>query len=155
MSSIPVASIIRQPHGPSANGFGAQPTTTTSTTTGPPTADIESTLRRHNTVSTTRHHQPSASISSTPAASSAFHGSKGSAGSFRLRSGSLSSSNPDPGLVRKGSGRAVRKEEAVLESTEEGTTEMGNWGKGLSRQSSLPSRRGWSWCSSCVTVRTG
>jgi hypothetical protein len=48
-------------------------------------------------------------------------------------------------LVRKASGRAVRKEEAVIESTEEGTTEMGSWGKGLSRQSSLPSRRGECW----------
>lgn len=141
--SAPVASIIRQPLGPSSNGFGAQQTSNNSTSMGPPPADAESALRRHNTVSTPRHHQPSASISSTPAASSAYHGSKAPSGSFRLRSGSLSSSNPDPGLVRKGSGRAsVRKEEAVIESTEEGTTESGTWGKGLSRQSSLPSRRG-------------
>lgn len=29
-----------------------------------------------------------------------------------------------------------------MESAEEGTTEVSGWGKGLSRQSSLPSRRG-------------
>jgi hypothetical protein len=135
MSSAPLASIIRQPHGPSSNGFGAAPPAQ-QTGSGPPTADAESALRRHNTVSAPRH-QPSASVSATPATSSAFHGSVG-----RFRSGSLTGSSPDPGLVRKGSGRAVRKEEAVLEATEEGTTEVGSWGKGLSRQSSLPSRRG-------------
>ena len=109
---------------------------------GPPAADSESTLRRSNTVGNTRH-QPSHSISSTPAASSAFHGNRAKSGTSRFRSGSLSSGNGgDPGLVRKGSGRAVRKEEVVEESIEEGTTETASWGKGLSRQSSLPSRRG-------------
>lgn len=143
MTSVPLASIIRQPLGPSSNGFGASGTTSSS---GPPAPDAESSLRRANTVSTPRH-QVSASISSVPAATSAFHGAgKSVTGSSRFRSGSLSSSNPDPGLVRKGSGRAVRKEEAVMESTleghEEGVAEMSSWGKGLSRQSSLPSRRG-------------
>lgn len=132
-----VSSIIRQPLGPSAGGFGA-PSPTTST--GPPAADADS-LRRSNTIGTHRTHHASASVSSTSAATSAFHGQKGNPSS-RFRSGSLSSGNNDPGLVRKGSGRAVRKEESVPESVEEGTTEMGSWGKGLSRQSSLPSRKG-------------
>ncbi|KAK8854707.1 hypothetical protein IAR55_003446 [Kwoniella newhampshirensis] len=136
---------------------------------GPPAPDTESLLRRHNTVSTTRHHQPSASISANPAASSAFHGSAsarlrsggagaggsastgfggpgGGSGFSRFRSGSLSSSSgpPDVGLVRRGSGReTVRPEKAVPEGgeTEEIAMETGSWGKGLARQSSLPSRR--------------
>ena len=140
MSTTPLASIIRQPHGPSSVGFGATPGSS-GASNGPPTADYESTLRRNNTVGNTRH-QPSHSISSTLAASSAFHGNKSKSGTSRFRSGSLSSGNGDPGLVRKSSGRAVRKEEVVEESLEEGTTEVSSWGKGLSRQSSLPSRRG-------------
>jgi hypothetical protein len=141
MSNTPLASIIRQPLGPSSVGFGAAPNLSGSSD-GPPTADSDSILRRSNTVGNTRH-QPSHSISSTLAASSAFHGNRTKSGTSRFRSGSLSSGNGgDPGLVRKGSGRAVRKEEVVEESIEEGTTETGNWGKGLSRQSSLPSRRG-------------
>ncbi|WVF72871.1 hypothetical protein IAT40_007689 [Kwoniella sp. CBS 6097] len=142
MASAPVAP-IRQPRGPSANSFGATSPSPQTTSNGPPEADSESLLRRHNTVSTTRH-QPSASISGNPAASSAFHGSKGRSGVSRFRSGSLSSGTPDQGLVRKGSGREVRKEQAVPEhQVEEGSSgmESGTWGKGLSRQSSLPSRR--------------
>jgi len=65
----------------------------------------------------------------------------------RFRSGSLSSSDQGVGLVRKGSGReAVMTEEAVVE--DEGYEEIESAGfgnesfaKGLSRQSSLPSRR--------------
>ncbi|OCF37996.1 hypothetical protein I316_00220 [Kwoniella heveanensis BCC8398] len=142
MASAPVAP-IRQPRGPSANSFGAPSPSPQSSSSGPPEADSESLLRRHNTVSTTRH-QPSASISGNPAASSAFHGAKGRTGVSRFRSGSLSSGTPDQGLVRKGSGREVRTERAVLEhQVEEGSSgmESGTWGKGLSRQSSLPSRR--------------
>ena len=141
---------IRQPRGPSANAFG-----TTSPAPGPPTPDNDS-LRRSNTVSNPRQHQVSASISSTPAASSAFHGAKFQGGGGRFRSGSLTNPAPDPGLVRKGSGRAVRKEQSVPESGEEGTTETGNFSKGLSRQSSLPSRKGV-WCESCddSTDQTG
>jgi hypothetical protein len=65
----------------------------------------------------------------------------------RFRSGSLSSGDAAAGLVRKGSGRdAVRPEEAVVEDEgfdENEYAESGNDGfaKGLSRQSSLPSRR--------------
>ncbi|WVR00068.1 hypothetical protein IAU59_007210 [Kwoniella sp. CBS 9459] len=145
MASAPVAP-IRQPRGPSANSFGAPSSTPQQSSNGPPEADSESFLKRHNTVSTTRHHQPSASVSANPAASSAFHGSKGRSGVSRFRSGSLSSSSgaPDQGLVRKGSGREVRKEQAVPEhQAEEGSSGMenGTWGRGLSRQSSLPSRR--------------
>jgi hypothetical protein len=59
----------------------------------------------------------------------------------------LSSGDPGVGLVRKGSGRdAVRTEEAVVEDEDFEETEnagLGNesFAKGLSRQSSLPSRR--------------
>lgn len=144
MASV-VAAPIRQPRGPSSNSFGSE----SSPCNGPPAPDSESLLRRYNTVSNPRH-QASASISSTSAASSAFHGGRfrnGSVGlSNRLRSGSLSSGSDNGGLSRKGSGRAsvaARTEEAVIESGEEGTMETGgSWGKGLSRQSSLPSRRG-------------
>jgi hypothetical protein len=70
----------------------------------------------------------------------------------RFRSGSLSSTDGGSGLVRKGSGReGVRTEEVVVEDevleTGDGDQEavggLGNEGfaKGLSRQSSLPSRR--------------
>jgi hypothetical protein len=65
----------------------------------------------------------------------------------RFRSGSLSSGDPNVGLVRKGSGRdAVRTEEAVVEDEDYEEAEnagLGNesFAKGLSRQSSLPSRR--------------
>jgi len=142
MATTPLASIIRQPLGPSSVGFNTTSTVSINTSNGPPTADSESMLRRSNTVGNTRH-QPSHSISSMPAASSAFHGNRSKSGTSRFRSGSLSSGNGgDPGLVRKGSGRAVRQEEVVEESIEEGTTEVSSWGKGLSRQSSLPSRRG-------------
>jgi hypothetical protein len=147
MASAP----IRQPRGPSTNSF----------TSGPPQADTDS-LRRaksiSNTITPSQRHGPSASISSTPSASSAFHGhgtgltrSKFTAG--RFRSGSLSSGaggvgDGSSGLVRKGSGReAVRTEDPVIEAEESSpATETGNWGgwsgKGLDRQSSLPSRRG-------------
>ncbi|ODN83469.1 hypothetical protein L202_01606 [Cryptococcus amylolentus CBS 6039] len=168
MSSAPVAP-IRQPRGPSHHSFSstsppAPPTGNSptppggNTASGPPAADQE-TLKRANTVSNPRHHQASASISANPAASSAFHGPAVSANSVssgtttgsggrsrvnRFRSGSLSAALPDPGLVRRGSGREVRKE-VVLESQVEGEDhEMGGqqWNKSLSRQSSLPSRRG-------------
>ncbi|WVR07547.1 hypothetical protein IAU60_004589 [Kwoniella sp. DSM 27419] len=141
MASVPLAP-IRQPRGPSANSFGAPQTSSD----GPPAPDSESLLRRHNTVSAPRH-QPSASISANPAASSAFHGAGSrtrSGGVSRFRSGSLSSGTPELGLVRKPSGREVRKEEAVPEHVfEEGASalEALAWGRGLSRQSSLPSRR--------------
>jgi hypothetical protein len=62
----------------------------------------------------------------------------------RFRSGSLSSGDAGANLVRKGSGReAVRPEEAVVEDEdpETETTEGTGFAKGLSRQSSLPSRR--------------
>lgn len=70
--------------------------------------------------------------------------------SRQLRSGSLSSSGDiTSGLVRKGSGReGVRTEEVVVEDQDledgEGVgtgMENENFAKGLSRQSSLPSRR--------------
>lgn len=158
MSHAPVAP-IRQPRGPSTNSFsqGASPTSSgtsgTVPVTGPPAPDTDS-LRRANTVSNPRH-QPSASISANPAASSAFHGvpssaagtstnssSKGTRGVSRFRSGSLSNTLPDPGLVRRASGREVAKE-VVLENEGEGEgIEAASWGRGLSRQSSLPSRRG-------------
>ena len=141
MASAIVAAPIRQPRGPSSNSFGSDP----SNTPGPPAPDSESLIRRHNTVSNPRH-QPSSSISSTPAASSAFHGARFKAagpGSYRLRSGSLSSGGESGSLSKKVSGRLVRTEDVVIESGEEGTVETsGEWGKGLSRQSSLPSRRG-------------
>ncbi|WWD02320.1 hypothetical protein V865_000359 [Kwoniella europaea PYCC6329] len=143
MASAPVAP-IRQPRGPSANSFGAPaPAQPQQPNNGPPAPDSESLLRRHNTVSTTRH-QPSSSISTNPAASSAFHGSRMKSGVNRFRSGSLSSGTSEGGLVRKGSGREVRTEDVVPEGeAEEGSSgmETSNWGKGLSRQSSLPSRR--------------
>ncbi|WVQ71938.1 hypothetical protein IAR50_001480 [Cryptococcus sp. DSM 104548] len=164
MSSAPVAP-IRQPRGPSHNSFSstsppAPPTNKAVTppggniTSGPPVADQDS-LKRANTVSNPRHHQASASISGNPAASSAFHGPTNSVSSSnatgpggrsrvsRFRSGSLSAALPDPGLVRRASGREVGKE-VVLESQGEGeNVEMGGqWNKGLSRQSSLSSRRG-------------
>lgn len=148
MASAP----IRQPRGPpsdhqptGAAGGGAQ-------AFSPPEADADS-LRRSNTFSTNRHH-PSASVSSTPAATSAFHGNGNSrfkVMSRQLRSGSLSSSGDlTSGLVRKGSGRdavrpqAVVVEDQVLEDGEGGDyTGPGqdSFAKGLSRQSSLPSRR--------------
>nr|XP_019011532.1 uncharacterized protein I206_03632 [Kwoniella pini CBS 10737]OCF50313.1 hypothetical protein I206_03632 [Kwoniella pini CBS 10737] len=140
MASAPVAP-IRQPRGPSANSFGAP--VPTQAHNGPPPPDSESLLRRANTVSTTRH-QPSSSISTNPAASSAFHGSRAKSGMNRFRSGSLSSGTPEGGLVRKGSGREVRTQDVVPEGeAEEGSSgmETSNWAKGLSRQSSLPSRR--------------
>ncbi|WWC90642.1 uncharacterized protein L201_005578 [Kwoniella dendrophila CBS 6074] len=134
MASAPVAP-IRQPRGPSANSFGAPAPPSHD---GPPAPDSESLLRRANTVSTTRH-QPSLSISTNSAASSAFHGSRMRSGPNRFRSGSLSSGTSEGGLVRKGSGREVRTEEVLLETEDD---QASNWGKGLSRQSSLPSRRG-------------
>nr|XP_018261549.1 uncharacterized protein I303_05987 [Kwoniella dejecticola CBS 10117]OBR83707.1 hypothetical protein I303_05987 [Kwoniella dejecticola CBS 10117] len=141
MASAPVAP-IRQPRGPSANSFGA-PAPPAQPHNGPPAPDSDSLLRRANTVSTTRH-QPSSSISTNPAASSAFHGSRAKSGVNRFRSGSLSSGTSEGGLVRKGSGREVRTQEVVPEGeAEEGISgmESSTWGKGLSRQSSLPSRR--------------
>ena len=142
MSSTPttVATPIRQPRGPS--------NTNTFTSLGPPLPDVDS-LRRSNTVSTPRH-QGSASISSSAIGSSAFHGGmRFKNGQSRFRSGSLSSSNVSAEtLVRKGSGRAVQTQEVVIESGEEAAipippTETGSgWGKGLARQSSLPSRKG-------------
>lgn len=145
MASAFIAAPIRQPRGPSSNSFGTDPSPPPPS--GPPTPDAEFLIRRHNTVSNPRH-QPSASVSSTPASTSAFHGARGfragGAGVNRLRSGSLSSGSDGGGLSRKGSGRSVvRTEDVVIESGEEGTAEIGGtWGKGLSRQSSLPSRRG-------------
>jgi len=141
------AAPIRQPRGPPSD-TSTQPL---AFSLSPPTADADS-LRRANTFSTPRH-QPSASVSSIPATTSAFHGAghTNASGRFkgmgRFRSGSLSSGDAAAGLVRKGSGReAVRPEEAVVEDEyleEEETSGMGNEGfaKGLSRQSSLPSRR--------------
>ena len=141
MASAIIAAPIRQPRGPSSNSFGSD----SSLSSGPPAPDSESLIRRHNTISNPRH-QPSASISSTPAASSAFHGARfraGGPGFYRLRSGSLSSGSESGSLGKKVSGRLVRTEDVVIESGEEGTVETGGeWGKGLSRQSSLPSRRG-------------
>ncbi|OXB35952.1 YTH domain family 2 [Cryptococcus neoformans] len=160
MSPAPVAP-IRQPRGPSTNSFSqaASPPSSnpagnsgTAAVAGPPAPDTDS-LRRANTVSNPRH-QPSASISANSAASSAFHGVPSSAASTsantgrgvrgvsRFRSGSLSNTLPDPGLVRRASGRKVTKE-VVLENEGEGEgIEAASWGKGLSRQSSLPSKRG-------------
>lgn len=158
MSSAPVAATaapIRQPRGPPADHTPP----TQAQAFSPPEADLDS-LRRSNTFSTPRH-QPSASISSTPAGSSAFHGKASGTGRFkvvgRFRSGSLSSGDAAAavGLARRGSGReAVRTEEVVVEDQdlEEGEGEGagaggggmengGNFAKGLSRQSSLPSRR--------------
>ena len=139
------AAPIRQPRGPPSD-TSSQPL---AFALSPPTADAD--LRRSNTFSTPRH-QPSASVSSTPATTSAFHGAgHGASSRFkvmgRFRSGSLSSSDQGDGLVRKGSGReAVMTEEAVVE--DEGYEEIESVGfgnesfaKGLSRQSSLPSRR--------------
>jgi hypothetical protein len=139
------AAPIRQPRGPPSD-TSSQPL---AFALSPPTADAD--LRRANTFSTPRH-QPSASVSSTPATTSAFHGAgHTSSGRFkgmgRFRSGSLSSGDPNVGLVRKGSGRdAVRTEEAVVEDEDYEEAEnagLGNesFAKGLSRQSSLPSRR--------------
>jgi hypothetical protein len=139
------AAPIRQPRGPPSD-TSSQPL---AFALSPPTADAD--LRRANTFSTPRH-QPSASVSSTPATTSAFHGAGHTAsgrfkGMGRFRSGSLSSGDPNVGLVRKGSGRdAVRTEEAVVEDEDFEETEntgLGNesFAKGLSRQSSLPSRR--------------
>lgn len=136
---------------PSSNPAG---NSGTAAVAGPPAPDTDS-LRRANTVSNPRH-QPSASISANSAASSAFHGVPSSAASTsantgrgvrgvsRFRSGSLSNTLPDPGLVRRASGRKVTKE-VVLENEGEGEgIEAASWGKGLSRQSSLPSKRGTS-----------
>lgn len=152
MSSTP----IRQPRGPTPDSsFGTS-------TSSPPEADTGSHLRRNKSTSTSStsttfssRHQGSASIS-TPASSLAFHG-RG------FRSGSLSSGSDldignGPGvgvgvgvgvggLVRKGSGRDVKKSVVVEENLEENMLDpaastAGSWGKGLSRQSSLPSRRG-------------
>ena len=157
MSSAPLAAPmapIRQPRGP--------PSDSPSQAFSPPEADQDS-LRRANTFSTPRHH-PSSSISSSQAGSTAFHGRYGSGGngtgggrfkvmSRQFRSGSLSSSGQPSGLVRTGSGReGVRTEEVVVEdqALEDGDEEVttpgtGNendyYAKGLSRQSSLPSRR--------------
>ncbi|ORY35506.1 YT521-B-like domain-domain-containing protein [Naematelia encephala] len=139
MSLTPLTAPIRQPRGPSTNSFGAPPPLP-----GPPEADSESHLRRNNTVGSHRavSHKVSASISG-PAASSAFHGSKYNSGVNRFRSGSLSGTGPaDTGLIRRPSGRAVQTEEAVPEGGEETIGETTGWAKGLSRQSSLPSRRG-------------
>jgi len=145
MASAIIAAPIRQPRGPSSSSsFGSD---TSPPNAGPPAPDSDSLIRRHNTVSNPRH-QISASVSSIPGATSAFHGARfrtGTGGVNRLRSGSLSAGSENGGLSRKGSGRvaAVRTEDVVIESGEEGTAEVsGNWGKGLSRQSSLPSRRG-------------
>lgn len=148
MTSVPLAAPIRQPRGPPSDTSASQPAFALS----PPTADADS-LRRANTVSTPRH-QPSASVSSTLATTSAFHGqAKGQQpnnnGRFkvigRFRSGSLSSGDAGVNLVRKGSGReAVRPEQAVVEDEdpeEEQQAGTESFGKGLSRQSSLPSRR--------------
>lgn len=139
------AAPIRQPRGPPSD-TSSQPL---AFALSPPTADSD--LRRANTFSTPRH-QPSASVSSIPASISAFHGAgQGNASRFkgmgRFRSGSLSSGDAAAGLVRKGSGRdAVRTEEAVVEDEDYEESEqvgLGNesFAKGLSRQSSLPSRR--------------
>lgn len=168
MASAP----IRQPRGP-PNETSFQPTPSP----GPPIAEPNSNLRRNKSTSTTiNRHQGSASISSSPATISAFHGqahgqtpslvgnsssssSSNAIGGSRLgngargfRSGSLSSGSElvigaggfggAPGLSRHGSGREVRKEEVVLEVQEETGIENSYWGKGLSRQSSLPSRKG-------------
>ena len=150
MSSAVVAAPIRQPRGPSANSFGAE---ASPLTPGPPAPDSDSLVRRHNTVSNPRH-QASASVSSTPAATSAFHGGRfraATGGVNRLRSGSLSSGSENGGLSRKSSVKAVLTEDVVIESGEEGTVEAGgSWGKGLSRQSSLPSRRGGPSCPPCL-----
>lgn len=136
-STSNIAAPIRQPRGPSEHSFGTAP----AEPAGPPVPDSEALLKRNNTISTPRHHV-SASISSASQASTAFHGARQSYTTSRFRSGSLSSSGPDPGLVRKTSGRAVQ--DVVTEGGEEGTTESGTWGRGLSRQSSLPSRKGGS-----------
>ncbi|KAL7422532.1 hypothetical protein Q5752_003180 [Cryptotrichosporon argae] len=126
---------VRQPRGPPSDP-----------SFGPPPADADSALRRNKTVSAPRH-GPSASLSSTPAGAGAGAGA-GRFGTGRAyRSGSLSSGSESgaglAGLVRKGSGREVRTEAAVQEAEAEGTgMESGSWGRGLSRQSSLPSRRG-------------
>ncbi|RXK42434.1 hypothetical protein M231_00424 [Tremella mesenterica] len=148
-SAIP----IRQPRGPSNNSFGSPAAAAViisgDTSLGPPTADVDS-LRRSNTFNSPRH-QTSASISSTPAASSAFHGNKTRGGPNRFRSGSLTNTNAnlgnDGGVVRRKSGREVHQEEVLVE---EGPTDnqdvMKNaqWGKGgLSRQRSLPNRKGY------------
>lgn len=143
MTSAP----IRQPRGPPSDS-SSQPL---AFALSPPTADAD--LRRANTFSTPRH-QASASVSSIPSTTSSYHGhggaGQGSAGGRfkgmgRFRSGSLSSGDAASGLVRKGSGRdAVRTEEAVVEDEIEETTEAvesESFAKGLSRQSSLPSRR--------------
>ena len=132
-----MATPVRQPRGPSSNSFGAA---SPARTFGPPTPDTES-LRRANTVSNPRHHA-SASISSSSAGSTAFHGRFGA--SVRNRSDSLSGHSDTPGELSRNS--SVREVRAVLESTEEvmEDVEPSHWGKGLSRQSSLPSRRGWS-----------
>jgi len=143
MTSAPLAAPIRQPRGPPSDASASQPAFALS----PPAPDAES-LRRANTFSTPRH-QPSASVSSTPATTSAFHGqAKQNNGRFkvtsRFRSGSLSSGDAGVNLVRKGSGReAVRTEEAVVEDEDPEEQQAGteNFAKGLSRQSSLPSRR--------------
>ncbi|ORX38432.1 YT521-B-like domain-domain-containing protein [Kockovaella imperatae] len=141
--TTPVATPIRQPRGPSNNAFGSP-----SPTPGPPAGDTDS-LRRSNTVSNPRH-GVSASISSSAAGSSAFHGVRrfNSNSGMRFRSGSLSGSSSTEetnGLVRKGSGRAaVQPQEAVIESGEEGSPDLNlGFGKGLTRQSSLPSRKGF------------
>jgi hypothetical protein len=145
MTSAP----IRQPRGPPSES-SSQPL---AFALSPPAPDADS-LRRAKTFSTPRH-QPSASVSSIPSTTSSYHGhggaGQGSAsgrfkGMGRFRSGSLSSGDAAAGLVRKGSGRdAVRTEEAVVEDEVEETeavgTESESFAKGLSRQSSLPSRR--------------
>ncbi|KAK4683442.1 hypothetical protein P7C73_g6822, partial [Tremellales sp. Uapishka_1] len=121
MASAP----IRQPRGPSSAAFGKSPS--------PPPPDSE--LRRNKTVP---RHQPSASASSPSTVSSTL-GTRLATGARGFRSGSLSTGS-DAGLIRRVSGREVS---VVPEGeAEEGATEAGHWGKGLSRQSSLPSRKG-------------
>jgi hypothetical protein len=114
--SIPV----RQPRGPSIHSFAA-------VSQGPPEPDADA-LRRSNTVSNPRQHQPSASVSSL----NPFPGSRYRNAS-RFRSGSLSSTN-NAGVAPVRTTHEVPAEEVLVE---EGEPE---W-KGLSRQSSLPSRR--------------
>lgn len=129
---------IRQPRGPSANPSADS---FNPPSNSPPTADQDAGVRRSNTIGSTRH-QPSASISASAAASGAFHGGKYRPGTQgRFRSGSLTNGNKEgsvneggASLSRRPSGREV---EVVHEDQErEGPSE------GLSRQSSLPSRRG-------------
>lgn len=125
------AAPIRQPRGPSTQGAFGKPSSPPDT--GPPVADSDSLLRRNNTIGSGQasgRHAPSASVS---AQSVKYKES-------RFRSGSLSTGD---GLVRKTSENSRQEvviEDQDLESPVGGLE--GGWGKGLGRQSSLPSRRG-------------